>query len=153
MREEDVRVAEWLLYYDDRKAEYEKRRQDILCRMGVGPVKVFDAKEAISDPTGKKIEQLSSLENTEKWLRLVEDVEERLPWKLRTFLRLRRKYRHYRGMYGWTKKVAYEYAKEAAARDGKSIEEVLITQRLTLWRWWQRIVDYTVREAIRRGLL
>lgn len=91
--------------------------------------------------------------NDPDWIALAEHVEADLSVRDQIILRLRRKYRHRRGPYGWTEPMAKEYAEEVARLTGQTAAEVGTRHRNTLASWWNRIITYTVREAIRQKLL
>lgn len=145
----------WLLYYDDRLEELTLQVQDIQeasaasmnsaqCRNGSG----------ISDPTARKALALATPEliQQENWLALIREVEAKLPDQYRIFLFWRRKYRYYRGRKGWIPLVQRKFAADMAKIAGQDEEEVWRSER-TLGVYWDKMVDYTVRLAIKRGLL
>lgn len=156
-KRENKKVATWLLYYEERKAEYEKVRQDILLKVSGGPALVCRQDGNVSDPTGRKIEQLSKLKETESWLKLIEEVEKKLPWKMQIVLQLRREAKHRkgysRGRPAWIAYVQHRYCKEIAKRESKDIEDVWVNSPDTFTTWWNKIIDYTAREAGKKGLL
>lgn len=151
-------VAGWLLYYHERKQEYLNQREAILHS---SPPCLSDAmpggKNVVGDPTGRKGQKLADLQETERWLALVEEVERRLPWKLQIFLRLRRECRFSksggRGRPTWVPYVQRRFAQEVAARLNKQEEAVWINSPATFHEWWDKIVNYTARLAAKRGLL
>lgn len=155
-RHENHIVAGWLLWYNERKQEYEQRREELLyssktLEMVAGAPVGFGG--GYSDPTGAKASKLAELRKTEQWLRLVEEVELRLPPKMQIFLRLRREYRYSKGRNGWVAPVQWKFAHEMAKIQGKKPEDTWIESRRTFWVWWDRIVEYTARIAAKRGLL
>lgn len=151
-------VAGWLLYYHERKQEYLEQREAILHS---SPPCLSDAmpgsKNAVSDPTGRKGQKLADLQETERWLALVEEVERRLPWKMQIFLILRRECRfntkNRPGRPSWVPVVQRRFAQELAARLNKAEEDVWINSPATFHEMWDRIVNYTARLAAKRGLL
>ena len=152
IREDNRIVSDWLLYYHERRRAYYDRRENILHstpRPDVGGGR----SSAISDTTGGKGSKLGDMETVERWIELAEEVERRLPWKMRAFLLLRREYRHVKGNKGWTTAVQWRFAHEVAERLGKRPEDTWIESRRTFTRWWNRIVEYTARLAAKRGLL
>lgn len=154
IKNDNRKVAGWLLYYHERKQEYLAKREGIL--HSSGPTlsdAIPGAKNAAGDPTGRKGQKLGDLQKTEQWLNLIEEVERRLPDKMAIFLKLRREYRHARGRNGWVAPVQHKYAQEMANLLGKKHEEVWIESRTTFYYWWERIVEYTARIASKRGLL
>lgn len=150
---ENAEVSDWLLYYEDRLHSYKRDCKDILSEGLVGPVTALNKGRKVSDPTGRKAVALTRLGFTAEWLQLIDDVTRRLPWQLQIFLRLRRDYRDRRGQHGWVAPVQHKYAEKAAKHTGKDPEDVWIESRTTFYRWWKRIVEYTAREAGKRGLL
>lgn len=153
VKRENKEVAGWLLFYEERKQAYHRMRQDILASGLTGFIVVTGGEQGASDPTGRKVALLGRLERMEKWLVLVEEIERRLPWKMQIFLRLRREYRYRRGRLGWVAPVQHKYAEAVAKNEGKPVEDVWVEDRTTFYRWWERIVEYTAREAAKRGLL
>lgn len=149
----DNRVVEgWLLWYHERKTDYLNDREAILSSPGPnmnGSIRGSD----ISDPTGSKGQKLGDLKQAEEWLKLIEEVEARLPWKLEIFLHLRREYRYASGRNGWVAGVQWKFAEEVAKQLNKKPAETWVESRSTFWAWWNQIVDYTTVMAAKRGLL
>lgn len=146
-------AADWLLFYDEYKIAYLELVDDAI--HGTRPSLAEQTpgkKNSISDPTAKA-GMLLTKHNYAEWLALIEEVERRLPWKMQIFLRLRREHRHAAGNQGWVAAVQWGYASAVAERLGKEPEDVWIESRKTFYTWWQRIIDYTVRLASKRGLL
>lgn len=148
IKEDNRVVAGWLLYYHERKKEYEQRREEIL---ESSPPTIPDSPirgTQTGDSTGSKGGRLADLDAGE-WLKLVEDVEKGLPWKMQIVLRLKREFRH--GVRGrpvrW--RIALELSEEVSRRIGKdySVGPEQVDQ------WWRRIVEYAARAAGKRGLL
>lgn len=152
VKDENKETSDWLLFYEERKREFIQSHNNILLLGLTGPVRATSGEHGISDPTGRKVTFLERLDRTEKWLHLVEEIERRLSPKMRIFLRLRREYRYRRGRYGWVAPVQHKYAEAVAQLEGKAVEDVWIEDRHTFQKWWQRIVEYTAREAAKRGL-
>lgn len=153
--EEQIRkkiVRGWLLYYHDRLEKYEAKKQFVFAKLYPGSIaKISKASShKISDPTGKLGTELASLEKTEKWLELVEDVEKRLSEKQLILLSLRRAYR-FHGT-GWTDKIHLKYASIISKKTGLPEEECYIADRTTFWRWWVEIEDLALRMAEERGM-
>lgn len=146
-------MSAWLLYYPERKKEYCCRREEIIHTYAPAYNIVPGGKNKIGDPTGRKGQKLADLQETERWLELVEEVERRLPWKMQVFLNLRREYRHARGRQGWTAAVQWRFSHQLAEQLGKRPEDTWVESRNTFTRWWDRIVEYTVRLAAKNGLL
>lgn len=142
-------VAGWLLHYHQRRRDYENARENIIHSTprpeGPSGGQTF----AISDATGRKGQDLAALHETEKWLALVEEVERRLPWKMRILLRLKQKYRI--GVRGRPVRfyIALELSEEISRRTGKDRS----IGPDTVDKWWGSVVDYAVRLAAKRGLL
>lgn len=145
-------MAGWLLHYDERKADYLRRRANALLgsnsRLSLAP-----GHSSIGDPTGRKGERLLDLEAVGQWLELVEEVEVRLPQKMQVYLRVRRDYRSCIGRRGWVSQMQRQYAAEMSKVTGKQVEMVWVDSRQTFWVWWERIVEFGARLAAKRGLL
>lgn len=154
IREDNKIVSAWLLYYHERREEYLSLREEIICSSSPGLAEVMPGRKNMTgDPTGRKGQRLADLQETERWLALVEEVERRLPWKMKVFLKLRREYRHARGRQGWTSAVQWRFSQEVAAGLGKKPEDAWVESRNTFTRWWDRIVEYAARLAAKNGLL
>lgn len=145
IKKENRIVAGWLLFYHDRRKEYLARREGILHSSGPCLSDVVPGGGNItSDTTGRKGQKLADLEETERWLKLIAEVERRLPADLQIFLRLRQEHRYARGRRGWTAAVQWQLAQEL----GSEVET-----RQNLHTRWNRIVDITARMAAKRDLL
>ena len=147
VKEDNRIVAGWLLYYHERKRDYNNRREAILHstpRPEAGGIT-----NSISDTTGRKGQKLADLRETEEWLSLVEEVDRRLPWKMQVLLRLKRA--HKRGVRGrpvrWI--IALELSEEVSRRMRKDYS----IGPDTVDEWWNRIIEYAARLAGKRGLL
>lgn len=153
-REDNRIAANWLLWCQERRQRLEEQREEILHTSAGGYDRPVTAREkSVGDPTANRAVKLMKLEKDEKWLRLIEDIEKGLSLNDKTFLKLRRRYRHRRGQHGWTAKMQVEYPKAMAKATGKKESEFWVEHRTTFTAWWRRIIDHTVREAIRRSLL
>ena len=141
-----------LLHYHDRLEKYEAKKQLVFAKLYPGSIVKISkvSSHKISDPTGKLGTELASLEKTEKWLELVEDVERKLTDKQLLILSLRRAYR-FHGT-GWTDKIHIKYASTITKKTGLPEEECYIADRTTFWRWWQEIEDLALRMAEERKL-
>lgn len=147
-REDNKKVAVWLLWYPERKMECEQRRDSILYA-SPGPPDGMPRGTEVSDPTGRKGQKLGDLQTDEQWICLVEEVERRLPWKMQILLRLKRQYRI--GARGkpvrlW---IALDYSEEVSRRINKDYS-VGIEQ---IDKSWGRVVEYAARLAAKKGLL
>lgn len=148
VKEDNRKVAAWLLHYPERKREYDQRRELIL-HSSPAPADGMPRGRRVSDHTGLKGRKLAEFKSTERWLALVEEVAERLPWKMQILLRLKRDYRI--GVKGrpvrW--RIALEISEEISQRIGCdfSIGPDAVDE------WWSRIVEYAARLAAKRGLL
>lgn len=152
-RRDNEIASDWLLYYEDRKRSHFDAIENAVYSPRLSLTDPRTARtNAISDPTAIAGMALMG-SNASRWLALIKEVEERLPWKMQVFLRLRRDHRHARGNQGWVAPVQWGYAEAVAERTGKQLEDVWIESRTTFNTWWRLIVDYTVRLAAKRGLL
>ena len=159
-KDENRVVAGWLIHYHKRKEYYDQCREEVLYSTPQPPEVVTCPINQNSDTTGKKALALATFdENTGKWLALVEDIEEILPWKMQIVLKLRRETMHRpyksrdRGRPAWIPYVQVRYAEEVAKRTGKAPEDVWIERPRTFIEWWNRIVEYAARLAAKKGLL
>lgn len=144
-------AAGWLLWCRERKTEYDLKREELIhsggpCLSDVMP----GSRSTTSDPTGRKGQKLGDLKRSSDWLELIEEVEKRLPPKLYVFLMLRREYRYARK---WAVQVQWKFPQEMVKRFGGTPESVWVERGETFSRWWNQIVEYTVRTAAKRGLL
>ncbi|MTI82601.1 MAG: hypothetical protein FH756_01620 [Firmicutes bacterium] len=145
IKKENRIVAGWLLFYHDRRREYLDQREGIIHSSGPCLSDVVPGGANItSDTTGRKGQKLADLEVTRQWLKLIADVESRLPADLKVFLRLRQEYRYCRGRKGWTASVQWRLADEL---------NIEVETRQNLHTRWNRIVDITARMAAKRNLL
>jgi hypothetical protein len=168
----DNRIAsDWLLWVDEREVDLQEQRDNILfassCALNPAGITVIGKGQRAglghwqapyikshpsSDTTGSKGTQLAALQGAE-WIALIREVEQRLPWKMAVFLRLRRDCRHNVGRRGWIAYVQYNYAHQLAKKLKKKPEETWVESRFTFGQWWSRIIAYTVILASKRGLL
>lgn len=156
IREDNKIVAGWLLYYQERKKNYFNRRSEII--HSTAPRPQGNVSEAcVADKTACQGVKLAQLQETERWLALVEEVEQRLPCKMQILLRLRREYLYNTkkgpGRPSWVPVVQRRYAQELAVQLKKAPEDVWINSPATFHEMWDRIVNYAARIAAKRGLL
>jgi len=165
-KKENSLVEKWLLEYPERKSEYEQKRNELLSLFPSSSSSSFDRvpppkkKTQFSDPTFQQAALLiKKLDNFYRWLKLVEEVEAILPYKLRLILHLRREvyknssHQRERGRPSWIPYVQQKYCETIAKKEEKPIEEVWVSSPSTFSKWWGRIVDFAAREAAKRGLL
>lgn len=136
-------VEHWLLWCHEEEQKLADMREEVLDGVFPGSIikTVCVPSTGVSNPTALHGEALGDLQEREQWLRCVKEVESSLPAKLRTFLRLKRDYRYV--MKSWTKRVQQRFEAELGYAG----------TRQTYWNWWQSIVDYTMRVAMRQNLL
>ncbi len=146
-------AAGWLLWIAERKTEYLNRRNELLNAENHEYQLAISSNRNTSDPTGKLGFKLALGENAERWIKLINEVETKLPWRKRIFLQLRREYRFSSGRKGWTSAVQSQYSYKIAEILNVDPIDVWIDRRQTFSIWWNEIVDYTVRLACKRGLL
>ena len=156
IRDDYRTVAGWLLYYHERRAAYEQRREEILQSSTASEYCQAPARAGISDATGKRGVKLADLEETGEWLTLVTEIEKGLPPKLCLLLRLRREALYaktrLRGRPAWVSYAQGKYANEIAKRTGRQLSDCWVEDR-TLFSWWDKIVTYATIKASKRGLL
>jgi len=156
-RADNKKVAAWLLEKNMRKSNIEARRAEILKSPSAGIANIPSRSGKVSDPTGIAAGKLAELQEEERWITLIEDVEMRLPDKQRVFLELRREAvdlrGNIRGRPAWVPYVQCKYPLVMAERTGKKVSEFYISHPNTYTAWWNRIIEYTARTAAKRGLL
>lgn len=154
---EENRIASgWLLHYADRLTYHAIRRQEseeatVSALGGDGQPRGSD----ISDPTAKRALELATedIEKTEAWLAVIREVEDEIfEIKLRVWLTVRREFRGLKGRHEWLPRAARRYGEEMAKELGMPEEKVYRSDSMLL-KYWDVLVDFTVRKAIRRGLL
>lgn len=149
VKHENKIVQDWLLFYDERKEAYLRKREEILNSTpvftGSGSIKT----NKYSDPTGRKAVNLAELQELEKWLEVVDYIEKELPLNYRVLLQVRRKYRY---LYSWRLPAQFEYARLMSQETGKPEEDVYIEVD-RMWDMWEKIVNLTARVAAKKGLL
>ncbi len=146
-------AANWLLWIEERKTDYLNRRIELIGSENHELQLAIPSNRNTGDSTQSTVLKLAAANDIEKWIRLINEIEEKLPWRKRVFLQLRRQYRFASGRQGWTAAVQYQYAQRIALILDTKPEEVWIDSRHTFKVWWNEIVDYTVRLACKRGLL
>lgn len=164
VKKDNRKVTYWLLNYHQKKKEIEQEKENLILsgNYALEDRPVIKA-TTLTDITGKKAVQLAdSTAKAEEWLRLVEEVEMRLPWKLQLVLQLRReaiarrgyiKTGRYKGRPAWIPYVQHKFCEAVAKRTGKNKEDVWIESPSVFSEWWQRIVEYAARLAAKKGLL
>ena len=154
IRQENKTAADYLLFYYEYRERYEQMRQLII---DSSPTLILQdvsaSNKPITDPTGRKaVELVAKFETLGKWLQVVEEVEQKLPPKLKVFCQLRREYR-YAGARGWTALMQVHYPEAMAKATGGRAEEFWVDSERTFRNWWRKIVNFTARLAAKRGLI
>lgn len=147
-REDNKKVAGWLLWYPERKREHEQRREAILYA-SPGPPDGMPRGSDFGDTTGRKGQKLGDLQSDERWLCLVGEVEQRLPWKMQILLRLKR--RHRIGVRG--RPVRWRIALELSEEISQRIDRDYSVGPEMVDKWWAQVVEYAARLAAKKGLL
>ena len=162
VKRDNNKVTYWLLNYTQKKKEIEQLKEDLILSGSYSLENRLPVKTNLTtDPTAKKVILLvDKLAEEEKWLKLIEEVEQRLPVKLRLLLQLRRQAGQersnivrYRGRPSWIPYVQCRYCEMLAKATGKEEEDVWIGDPKTFFVMWNRIVEYTCRLSGKRGLL
>ena len=154
IKNENRVVSDWLLYYPERLRQHEEQLASVTFMQSPSLSDDIQGTGGTSDPTARVAGQ--RLKYDSEWFALIADVERSLPEKQRVFLECRRQALRQSGGVGrpgWTTYVQYAYPLEMARKTGNDIEHYYISQEITLHHWWGRIVEYTARQAIRKGLL
>lgn len=156
VKKENRIVSDWLLYYHDRLKEYEDYKESI----ALYPAQAMADEghsNTISDPTQRVALKRLDFKHNPEWFNLIAELERRIPEKQRVFLEVRReakdKHTNYRGRPAWVPYVQCRYPLVMAERTGRGAEEFYISQPRVFYDWWNRLVEYGVRLAIKRGLL
>ena len=156
IKRENQIVSNWLLHYHDRLEEYEEHKSEIAVYPGQALSDEIRA-EGISDPTHRAALNLQSFKHNPEWFALVEELERRIPDKQRVFLQVRREARNnhsnYRGRPGWVAYVQCKYPLVMAERTGKDAARFYMANPKTFTDWWNRLVNYGARLAIKRKLI
>ena len=168
----DNRIASgWLLWVDEREVDMQQHREEIIDassgainaagitvigkgqRAGVGHWQVPYIKTTpSSDSTGSRGAALADLGEVEKWIALVREVEQQLPWKMAILLRLKQDCRNsHRGR--WVAYCQSNYVDQVAHRLKKRRTDIITPSRNTLCEWWEKIVIWTVVKAAKNNLL
>lgn len=159
-------VAGWILHYWERRKEYEecaqRYQEESENTLGSARVDLVPIHGSLQgDPTGRQGVSLASLDEkldqAEKWLGLVEELEERLPWRLQLILRLRWEVAdrtgRSKGRPSWIPYVQHRYCREVAKRHGKAEEECWVESPRIFTDKWNKIVAIGTVMAAKRGLI
>lgn len=147
-QEDNKKVATWLIWYRERKKEYEVKREFIL-HSSPAPGDGMPRGSNVGDTTGRKGQKLAEHQLTEQWLCLIREVEQRLPWKMQILLRLKREHRI--GVKG--RPVRWRIALELSEEISQRIQRDYSIGPDTVDDWWQKVVEYAARLAGKKGLL
>jgi len=101
----------------------------------------------VSDAVGQKGAQLGDLQEAERWLELVAEVEQRLPWKMQILLSLKRKYKV--GVKG--RPVRWMIAVELSQEVSKRLNKNWCVGVDSVDKWWQRVVGYGSDSCCQKG--
>jgi hypothetical protein len=163
-------VATWVLHYHERRKEYNAllEKYDNIQHGGKGSVvELVPIRGNLpGDQVGRKGMRMAelgeSIERYEKWLDMVEYLEQHLPWKLQLILHIRWdsiekngkiNSGKYRGRPAWIPYAQHRYCKEVAERTGKRNEDVWVDSPDTFQTWWGKIVSYATVVAAKRKLI
>jgi hypothetical protein len=146
-------AEEWLLYYPARLKQYYQDLNYISSE--TNRPEVF----ARSEPTNvviQKVISLAELEQTEKWLLVIETVQSMLPPKKSLFLEIRRKAADKRqtvnGHEVWRNYVQRHYADEMVKLYGSTPEKFWLSD-CSITKWWQGIVGLVRIIALKKRCL
>ena len=154
IKNENRVVSDWLLYYPERLRQHEEQLASVTFMQSPSLSDDIQGTGGTSDPTARVAGQ--RLKYDSEWFGLIADVEKSLPEKQRVFLECRRQALRQSGGVGrpgWVSYVLCNYPLEMEKLTGRDAEHYFIGREPTIKTWWQRIVEYTARKAIRRGLL
>ena len=155
IKQENRIVSDWLLYYPERKKQHEEQLASVTFLSSPSLSDDIQGTGGTSDPTARVAGQ--RLKYDSEWFGLIADVEKSLPEKQRVFLECRRQALKQqdggRGRPAWIAYVQCRYPLVMAERTGRDAELYEIGADATIHNWWNRLVEYTARKAIREGLL
>lgn len=144
MRRDRRIVADWLLYYEERKARYDDQCLNVIHARGDAFSAPMVMRSEMSDPTQQKAMALldASLRGYHEWIIFVESLESTLPSSFLQLLSLRRTVprhaRRKRGRPAWIPYVQQQMPGSTSSN---------------LARQWQLLLDCAVIVAAKRGLL
>ena len=151
-KRQDRIAAEWLLNYHDRRRAYIDAQESYTALSATVNTGMPHG-SGTSNPTEQRALSLTELERQKLWIMTVEDAEKVFGEKKREFLNMRRYADGVEstcvGRPGWVDCVQARYADWHEQRYGKACAPA----RMTMYKWWDEIVEVTVRIAIRRGLV
>lgn len=156
LKKDNRTAAEWLLFYEFRKAAYQEDYIEAL--NGRKAIEnIGGGKSGVGNPTLTKTVMISDIIYAEKWIKTIDDVHRMLGEKKLIFLKVRReavnmtsKHKE-RGRPAWVPYVQRRCTEELMNRYGLHQESCPSERILT--EWWRKIIDLTVRVAMKRGLL
>ena len=155
MRTENRIVSDWLLYYHERLGLHRERQSKVSYYQSPQAGDGIRAQGRVSDPTAQRAIKLAEIDT--RWFDLIAEVEMMLPEKQRVFLDVRREALHLRdgrrGKPAWVAYVQCKYPLVMSQKTGRPIECYYVSTPSVLFDWWNKIVDYTARLAIRKGVL
>lgn len=147
-------VADWLLFYPFRRRQY---YQDIIAINEGRFTPEVVVKTGPGNPTLQQALRSTALEETSKWLEVIEIVESVLGPKKQVFLMVRRQAayiqnRNIKGRPAWVAYVQHHYADEMAKLSGGKAEEYWLNET-TIKEWWNSMVWLTARVAAKKGCI
>ena len=155
IKNENRVVSDWLLYYPERLRQHEEQLASVTFMQSPSLSDDIRGTGGTSDPTARVAGQ--RLKYDSEWFGLIADVERSLPEKQRVFLQVRREALNIqgggRGKPAWVSYVQCKYPLAMSQKTMRPVECYYISTPSIFYSWWNKIVEYTVRKAIRRGLL
>lgn len=151
---EDKEALNWILNYHDLRGSYISNLSEfneIAATTYTGMPHGTD----IGRPTEGKTVTLMDLEKQKSWLITIECLEKTMSEKGRAFLNFRRQAeimadkKNGAGRPGWVDYVQVKYGEWFYKRYGRPF----IPSRRVMYNWMNKMVDVTVRIAIRKGCL
>ena len=155
IKNENRVVSDSLLYYPERLRQHEEQLATVTFISSPSLSDDIQGTGGTSDPTARVAGQ--RLKYDSEWFSLIADVERSLPEKQRVFLQVRREALNIqgggRGKPAWVSYVQCKYPLAMSQKTMRPVECYYISTPSIFYSWWNKIVEYTVRKAIRRGLL
>ena len=140
IKEQNKIASEWLIYYRQRRKEYEEKRQEIYSKKEK-PIRLNAGLGKPTESLAINLVEYDCFSNTAKWLETVEHVEKMLGCKKRLLLKLRQESSFYApshgGRPGWTAQVQVKFGEVANCCPAEQV----------LRNMWNETINLAVRLA------
>lgn len=152
-QQENKIANDWLLNYPQKLEAYQEMVNNFNV-IGAMEYSGMPGGTSVGNPCQNKAITLTEIDKYKNWIMVIELVESTLSEKTKEFLRLWRLAEHANkqrvvGRPGWYEEAKNGYAEFFQKRYGK----YFLPSNKTLQNWRLKLIDTTVRAAIRKGLL